>query len=166
MNSWFLIQTKPRQEKIAKENLERQGYTVYLPVAPVRRRRRGRSYTEPGPMFPLYLFISLNVGVDDWGPLRSTIGVAKPVRFGYIPARVPAGLIEELKGREDAHGVQILPPRPMRTGDKVRVSEGLFEGYEAIIYAKSSKERTILLLKVIENFVKVELDSRLLEPVR
>ena len=29
---WYLIHTKPRQESVALENLERQGYQCYLPV--------------------------------------------------------------------------------------------------------------------------------------
>ena len=165
MKSWYLIQTKPRQEAAAEKNLERQGYTVYLPITLVRQRRRGKSSTEPGPMFPRYLFIYLGDGIDDWGPIRSTIGVLKLVRFGQIPARVPDKLISELRSREDARGIQILPARKYQIGDKVRISEGLFEGYEAIIHAKSARERTILLLKVIEKNVKVELNQKYLEPL-
>lgn len=163
MTSWYLIQTKPRQETIARDNLARQGYETYLPLAPVRRRRRERSYLEPGPMFPRYLFILLSEGIDDWGPIRSTLGVASLVRFGQTVARVPDKLIATLKTREDEHGIQKLPEKTYLPGDKVRISGGPFEGYEAVIHATSSRERVILLMKVIENFVKVELDSRYLE---
>ena len=30
--AWYLIYTKPRQEIVALENLERQGFNVYLPL--------------------------------------------------------------------------------------------------------------------------------------
>ncbi|NIN33844.1 MAG: transcription/translation regulatory transformer protein RfaH, partial [Gammaproteobacteria bacterium] len=59
MKSWYLIHTKPRQEKLAEENLERQGYEIYLPMAEIRRKRRGRSVRVIDPMFPRYLFIHL-----------------------------------------------------------------------------------------------------------
>ncbi|MFP4155860.1 MAG: transcription termination/antitermination NusG family protein, partial [Halothiobacillaceae bacterium] len=28
---WYVVQTKPRQERIAEENLSRQNYAVYCP---------------------------------------------------------------------------------------------------------------------------------------
>ncbi len=163
MKYWYLIQAKPRQENRAKENLERQGYTVYLPIARIRRQRRGKVHSAFGPMFPMYLFIFLGDGIDDWGPIRSTAGVSKLVKFGQIPARVPGTLIDALKAREDASGIQVLPEKMYQVGDRVRISEGPFEGYEAVIFAKSARERTILLLKVIENYIKLELDSHHLE---
>jgi transcriptional antiterminator RfaH len=166
LDAWYLIQTKPRQETLAKNNLQRQGFNIYLPMAPTRRRKRGKAYYLPGPMFPLYLFIYLNDGIDDWGPIRSTIGVSKLVYFGRIPARVPSGLIDTLKGREDVEGLQIIPDNNFDVGDKVLISQGLFEGYEAIVHAKSEQKRSLLLLSLIESFIKIELDSHSLDHLK
>ena len=33
MKKWYLIKTKCRQEKIAKQNLENQGYEIFCPIA-------------------------------------------------------------------------------------------------------------------------------------
>jgi transcriptional antiterminator RfaH len=74
-----------------------------------RKRVRGRYRSLVEPMFPRYLFIQLDDEGDDWGPIRSTIGVANMVRFGMMPARVPDGLVQLLRGREDEQGVQSLP---------------------------------------------------------
>lgn len=79
---WYLAHSKPGQEEVAKTNLERQGYTVYLPLCNLFRRRMGRRLAVIGPLFPRYLFIQLESGVDDWRPIRSTKGVAALVRFG------------------------------------------------------------------------------------
>ena len=38
VEAWYLIYTKPRRERAALENLERQGYQAYLPRVRVRRR--------------------------------------------------------------------------------------------------------------------------------
>jgi transcriptional antiterminator RfaH len=157
MRAWYLIQTKPRQEYTARENLERQGYRIYLPLAPVRGRRRGRTYTRIGPMFPRYLFIYLSEGVDDWGPIRSTLGVTCIVRFGQLPARVPDALITALREREDEKGVQNLPAKTPVPGDKLRIAEGPLEGYEGLFYAQSSRDRVIMLIKILEQYTKVEL---------
>ncbi len=164
MKSWYLIYCKPQQEKIAKDNLERQGYEAYLPLAPVRRRRKGRTVRVVDPIFPRYLFIHLSDQTDDWGPIRSTIGVSSLVRFGQIPAIIPDSLIEGLRVREDGEGIQEIPERGFKPGDQVRIAEGVMEGFEAIFQCRKSSERVILLLKIAENTAKIEIESNQIEP--
>ncbi|MEE8263278.1 MAG: transcription termination/antitermination NusG family protein, partial [Gammaproteobacteria bacterium] len=41
MKGWYLIYSKPRQERLALENLRRQNYEAYLPLMQHRRRRKG-----------------------------------------------------------------------------------------------------------------------------
>lgn len=163
MKAWYLIHSKPRLEAVASEQLQRQGYETYLPLAPVRRRKRGRMFSDIGPMFPRYLFIHLSDKTDDWGPIRSTIGVTNLVRFAQSPARVPDNLIEALKQREDSKGVQILASTGFEQGEKVRIAEGPFEGYEAIFQAHTSKDRVILLLQIAEKQISLKLDESLIE---
>jgi transcriptional antiterminator RfaH len=163
MKAWYLIQTKPRQENLAKINLDKQGYVTYLPRVLKRRRKLQRYVEEASSLFPRYLFIQLNDGSDDWGPIRSTIGVFRLVRFGHIPARVPDYLIENLKSREDTQGFQIIQKKSFKPGDKVRIVDGPLEGYEAVIFSKSVKERTVLLMKLIESYIKIEVNDRYME---
>ena len=42
MESWFLLQTKPRQEIRAIENLERQGVVSFCPQISVEKLSRGK----------------------------------------------------------------------------------------------------------------------------
>ena len=131
MRAWYLIYSKPQQERLALENLERQGYPSYLPLIRNRRRRKGRYVSIIEPMFPRYLFVHLSDETDNWGPIRSTIGVANMVRFGMQAARVPDSLIEMMQER-DEEGVQTLAPPELKPGDQVRIVEGVMAGYEAI----------------------------------
>ncbi len=165
MKSWYLIQTKPRQEIVAQENLNRQGYPTYLPMAQIRRRRNNRARTDIGPMFPRYLFIHLDAGIDDWRPLRSTVGVNNVVRFGSNPARVPDILITALRQREDNRGIQILPKAKLRKGQPVRVAEGLFEGYEGLFHAKTSRDRAIILINILDKQARIEIEQENIEVI-
>jgi transcriptional antiterminator RfaH len=165
MKSWYLIHAKPKSEQVAKENLERQGYETYLPLILGRARRRGKTIKLIQPMFPRYLFICLNEQTDDWGPIRSTLGVSALVRFGMTPARIPDTLINSLKKSENNEGVHNLVVKPISPGDKVLIVEGPFEGYEATLFSKKSDDRIIVLLKIAENFVKVKLEQSLIEPL-
>ena len=46
---------------------------------------------------------------DDWGPIRSTKGVATLIRFGSVLARLPDECVEKPWTRENSYGV---PHRP------------------------------------------------------
>ena len=150
MRAWYLIYSKPQQERLALENLERQGYPSYLPLIRNRRRRKGRYVSIIEPMFPRYLFVHLSDETDNWGPIRSTIGVVNLVRFGMQAARVPDSLIEMMEQR-DEEGVQTLAPPVLEPGDQVRIVEGVMAGYEAIFQARTGKERVVLLLQLAQD---------------
>ena len=164
MKAWYLIYTKPRQERIAVDNLERQGFHTYLPLLRQRRRRAGRYTDTVEPLFPRYLFIHLDDQTDNWAPIRSTLGVTGLVRFGGMPARVPDDLVDSVRDHADEKGVFELPPREFKPGDKVRIREGAMAGYEAVFSAPTSKERVILLLEIAGKTAQVKLSRDAIEP--
>lgn len=165
MHAWYLVYTKAQQERVALENLERQGYETYLPRIRVRRRRQGRYVKLVEPMFPRYLFMHLNDETDNWGPIRSTIGVSNMVRFGALPARVPDELVQALREREDEEGLQQIELPEPSPGDRVRIVEGVMAGYEAIFEARSGKERVSLLLEIANVSARVQVSSHDIEPL-
>jgi transcriptional antiterminator RfaH len=165
MKAWYLVYTKPRQERIALDNLERQGYQAYLPLIRLQRHRKGRNVTLTEPMFPRYLFIHLGTGTDNWGPIRSTLGVRELVRFGDNPAKIPEDFIATLKGREGKEGVYEAPMPSLKEGNTVRIVTGTMAGYQAIFCAKTSKERVILLLEIAGRPVRLQLAADHIEPI-
>jgi len=132
MRAWYLIHSKPQRERVALDNLQRQGYESYLPLLRNRRRVAGRHAVRIEPLFPRYLFVRLSDESDDWGPIRSTLGVSRLVRFGLRPARIPDDMIAMLKDREDGDGIQQLTPPCLEPGDRVRVIEGVMADYGSI----------------------------------
>ncbi len=163
---WYLVYCKPRQEGVAKRNLERQGFEIYLPVARQRRRRLGRPKMVIEPMFPRYLFIRLDSQNDDWGPIRSTLGVTALVRFGQFPTVVPDDLIHDLRQRDDEEGIQQLPEYSYRPGESLRIADGVMAGFEGIYLARSAKDRVLVLLEILGQQARVELAQDTIEPIR
>jgi len=161
---WYLVYAKPRQETVARMNLERQGYSVYLPLVRQPRRHKGRMITVVAPMFPRYLFIRLDRQTDNWGPIRSTFGVVSIVRFGQAAAAVPDDLIVLLRSREDESGIQVLPLEQYRHGAKVRITEGGFAGYEGIFIAHSGRDRVTVLLEVLGRHTRARVELGTIEP--
>lgn len=161
---WYLVYSKPRQETVAQANLARQGYEIYLPLIRQIRKHRGRRVSVVGPMFPRYLFIHLDSQSDNWGPIRSTLGVVSLVRFGQHAARVPDDLLAALQRREDQQGVQVLPTDEYRPGSRVRITDGSLAGYEGVFLAKSGRDRVVLLLNILGKHARAVVGAEAIEP--
>ena len=162
-DSWYLVYCKPRQERVAKTNLERQGYLTYLPLIRMPRRRHGKRILSIEPMFSRYLFIRLNKISQNWSPIRSTLGVVSLVRFGQEPSAVPAGLIDTIRGRDDAEGIQELPLEDFKQGEVVRIMEGPMRGYQGIFLARTAKDRVVVLLEIMGKFARVKVEDTQIE---
>ena len=159
MLAWYLIYTKPQQERVALDNLQRQGYEAYLPLIRNRKRRHSRYVQVVEAMFPRYLFVHLSDETDNWAPIRSTIGVSNLVRFGMHAARVPGDLIELLEARADADGVHALHTREPRPGDRVHIVDGVLAGLDAIFEARTGRERVLVLLEIADRSARVQVES-------
>lgn len=154
---WFLLTSKPHKDDLAQNNLERQGYEVYRPLAKRLHRNRGKMVTRIESLFPRYMFIHLdgdiNGGINDnWGPIRSTLGVSSFVRFGAVnlPTPVPDILITTLKVQEDILGERAIDLDRFHSGDKVIITEGPFRGLQAVFQQYDGENRAIILLKLLE----------------
>lgn len=163
--SWYLLYAKPRQEKVAVENLQRQEYSVYFPQVSLWRTRRGVRQLAIEPLFPRYLFIHLDSHTDNWAPIRSTLGVMSLVKFGIEPARVPDQLIDFLKSRQNADGLHEWAQPVLEIGKRARVVSGPLAGYEGILIAKSSRERVVLLMDLVGSQIRAKLNPDQIEPV-
>ena len=161
--SWYLVVSKPRAEFKAQENLQRQGYEVYLPLVQNTRRRNGKNIKCTEAFFPRYLFIYLDKETDNWAPIRSTIGVAGMVRFGGMPVKVPESLIDNLQQNENESGYQEIERKELKKGDKVEIIDGPFEGYKAVYQKMKSTERVSVLLDIVGKNTQVTLSIHELE---
>lgn len=162
---WYLVYTKPRQERSAQQNLDRQGYSTYLPITQSRRNLQGRWRQVIEPLFPRYVFIQLSRTQDNWGPIRSTYGVSCIVRFGITAARVPDDFVHGLQGSADENGMVLGMSQEWHTGDRVRIVDGPLGGYEAVFVGRCGHERVRVLLDVIGQFSAVELGEQQLASV-
>jgi len=142
--AWYVVHTKPRQEVRALENLQNQGFTCFLPTMQVQKLRHQRVQTVTEPMFSRYLFIQLDDQTQNWGPIRSTLGVSKLVSFGPQPAKVPAEFIEFLKDAPPETLERMFAP-----GDSVQVASGPLQGLEGKYIAHDGETRAFVLVDLL-----------------
>ncbi len=162
--SWFAVYTKPRQEHIALENLERQAFRCFLPMAINPYQRRSEKKLRVEPLFPRYLFLNAIADQQSLGPVRSTRGVATLVRFGTRLARLPETVIKTINSRCDpATGLVRLDPVPVQPGDKVKVFDGPMAGLEGVFKERKGEKRALLLAILLGTESTIEVDAMLLQ---
>lgn len=152
---WYLIHTKPKQERIALQNLQQQGYVCYMPMFPCERVRRGSVSVGAEALFPRYLFIQLDTTLtsQSWSPIRSTKGVSRLVAFGSQPARVDASIVEYLRHQEGS--MQGATRRLFNPGDSVQLTDRAFSGIEGIYLAPDGDSRALVLIELLSKQVRV-----------
>ena len=164
MAEWYAIQTKARQEAIAEHNLVSQAFTTFLPRLKTTRHRRGRWQSSIEPLFPGYLFVELDMGVQNTAPIRSTRGVIRLVRQGNEPRPVPRTLVDDLIQANRLGGDGIEPAKVFKPGDEVTLIEGPMAGLKAIFQARTSQERVILMLNMLGTESRVTVSAHQVMP--
>ena len=162
--NWFAVYTKPRQERVALENLERQGFSCFLPMAINPYQRRSEKNKRIEPLVPRYLFLNAIADQQSLGPVRSTRGVATLVRFGKEIARLPNQVIDLITQRCDPEtGLVQLDPVPVEPGDRVKVFDGPMAGLEGIFKERKGEKRALLLATLLGTESTIEVDALMLQ---
>lgn len=158
MKRWYVAHTHVRAEAKAHMNLERQGFSAYLPRFIKTRRHARRIERFVAPLFPRYVFVEADLMRDQWRCLYSTIGVRHVVSRGGEPAPVPDEAIAEIRNREDKDGYVALGSGvPFRRGDSVRIVDGAFVDMVGLFDSVSEQERVFVLLSLLGRQVRVAL---------
>ena len=142
--AWYVVHTKPKQEVRALENLQNQGFTCFMPTMQVQKLRNQRVQVVTEPMFSRYLFIQLDDQTQNWGPIRSTLGVSKLVSFGPQPAKVPPEFVAFLREAPPETLERMFAP-----GDTVKVAAGPLQGLEGKYLAHDGETRAFVLIELL-----------------
>jgi len=158
-NSWFIVNTKPKQEFTAEKNLSSLGIPVYLPVYNKKIKKHKEKVEVVAPLFSGYMFAQFSIG-QFYHKVRYTRGVKMVLGNNEYLWTIGSDRIEDIKSREK-NGIVILKKRKVifTKGDKITIDEGDFEGWEGIFYEElPDRERAIIML------TNVKFSSRLIVP--
>jgi len=151
---WYVVQTLPHQELRAQHNLERQGFRVFCPKRLKTVRHARRTQTVLAPVFPGYLFVSLDVGRDRWRAISSTYGVARLICGDVMPTPVPEGVVETMADSVDGRGVlQFVDD--LKIGGRVRLLAGPFAEQLGILDGIDANGSIRVLLNIMNGTVPI-----------
>lgn len=161
MQNWYVAKSKPSKERILAAELGRWDVETFYPY--LRKTRGGSAKLEP--LFPTYLFCRFNASLPTWQSIRWAPGLAYFLQMEDELATVPDSLINYLREKtlrwnQGGAGARFKP------GDRVRIVDGPFAGFDAIFQAYlPSKQRCQVLIEAIKAFSAIDVPERDLDAV-
>lgn len=143
--AWHVAQFKPNSAAIARRNLARQKFEVFLPMIETTRRQSGKFVTRSAPLFPGYLFLRETPGSAHLGAVNGTQGITRLVALAGRPTPVPDAMIKALRARCDTQD-QVQPLPDYAPGDAVTLATGPFADFVATVERVDAEKRVWLLL--------------------
>jgi len=152
---WYGIRTRSNYEKTTSAVLASKGYSEYLPLYRVKRRRPDRVVHAEFPLFPGYVFCRFDS--SQCLPILNTPGVVMIVGFGKEPAPIPDVEIEAIQTILNSQ-LAAAPWPFLREGQRIRIRHGALEGLEGILVKKKTDWRLVVSLTMLQRSVAVEID--------
>jgi transcription antitermination factor NusG len=142
---WYVLYTKPRNEKKVAKLLEEKDIEVYCPVREEIRQWSDRKKKVQEPIFRSYIFVKLENYKQDNVPVLLTPGAVRFLWWNGKPGLVRNNEIQAIKDfLNDYKNAEITVE--LEKGQNVVVKEGpLKESYGTVLAVK--KNKAILHLK-------------------
>lgn len=155
---WFLVQTKPKAEAVAFQNLENQEITAFMPLQKITLRKASKFQSVLRPLFPSYVFISLGLNSILWRKIKNTRGVTRIVRFGPSPSQVPSMIMSHLFSCCDSDGV-FHTEKEHTIGNQVKITHGPMAGVTGSIINIDPQKRIQVLFDFMGQTSKITVAS-------
>lgn len=164
MNSWYVIQTKPRREEETEIYLSTSGVEIFNPLIEAFTLRNGRMSKELKPLFPGYVFAKFDLE-QNYPLVRWARGVKKILGFGGTPESISEEVVEIIKARTDPQGI-LRVRHHFEPNDVVRIKTGPLKDLLGIFERwLSDSERVRILLNLIGYQPAVEIHYSMIEKV-
>ena len=140
--TWYVLYTKPNNEKKTAYRLQQIGLTVYCPEIEVIKQWSDRKKKIQKPLLPSYIFVQLEESKRD-----QVFQVAGVVRYLYWlgkPAVVRDEEIEALK-KWLTTSYQKIELNRFKLGCRITLEEGIFKGNVAIVKEHRGKKVQLIL---------------------
>lgn len=160
MDNWYVIQTKPKQEKRAMINLLNQKFKVFLPQIKCSVNFRKKEIFKNQPLFPSYLFVKICLENDLWFKINNTFGVKKIVSFGRIPSFVNRDFMQNLISCIDKDGFVNHDFFEFKNKQNVKIKNGPFAGFLAEIIDIDASKRVKVLLDLFKKKTITSLEKK------
>ena len=161
---WYVVNTKPRNEKQSQNYLQEHGIETFLPLMETSQCNLRKKPRVLKPLFPNYLFAYFDLQhsypIVKWGK-----GVNHILGFGRYPTPIADDVLSLIKNRTDEEDI-VKKAYNFEKNDRIKITSGPLKDLLAIFERwVSDSGRVRVLLNVIGYQPKVELHYSQLERV-
>ena len=145
---WYVVATQPSRERVAVQQLKNQGFEVFLPLRKKTVRHSRRLLNKGAPLFPGYVFVSVDLETVRWRAINGTLGVKYILSAGDDPIALPHGFVETLIALVGADGCVTCSP-DLKPGDKVELLAGPFASQVGELLSRTDSGRVSVLMEFL-----------------
>ena len=144
---WVVAKTKACQEKRALNNLENQGFTVFLPYIIVKKFKKNIWNIQKELLFPGYIFVEVSSNNHLIHKINNTLGVFRLLADPEtgLPSVLSEYTVTHIKNNID----KSLNINDISVGDNVIYTNGALSNIEGIVTEVSGKTRIKLLINLL-----------------
>jgi transcriptional antiterminator NusG len=160
--NWYVATVQRGKEAAIQVGLRLHGVEVFNPE--IVAVRRGRTQWEP--LFPNYLFCSLDLESGLWPRIRWARGLRYFLGAEHTPTPVPDSLMEEIKARVERWNDGGWESA-FKSGDRVRIGDGALSSLEAIFTRYlPGRQRCEVLVSLVGRLHTVQMHTTAVEALR
>ena len=150
VGKWYVVYTKPRQEKKLAEYAFKRNINYYLPLKESIRHYKYRKIKFTKPLFPGYIFIRIDLKE------RQTLLISGCI-VNFLKVKDQKGLLEDLIRIRDglAKGADLRKTDFLEKGSWVEIISGPFRGLTGVVKDHKNVEEVVLQVNILRQAVSV-----------
>ncbi len=168
---WYAVHTysgfenkvkKSLEERVRQQGLQERFGEILIPMEVVQEMHKGEKKTSKRKVFPGYILVNMEMGLETWHLVKGTAKVTGFVGNAKTPDQVPAVSDIEVQRLTNQISEGMLKPKPkvqFEEGDSVRVIDGPFSNFNGTVEeVKPEKGKLRVLVSIFGRATPVELD--------
>tara|TARA_Y100000591_G_C21853224_1_gene713090 strand:+ start:5739 stop:6257 length:519 start_codon:yes stop_codon:yes gene_type:complete len=153
---WIVVYTKPKHEKVVRDELLKNKFEVYLPLLRKRRKWSDRKKWVEFPLFRSYLFIKTDPKHSI--QISKTNGVVRIVKFGEKIALVSDKELDAINKMVEG-GFEPRAENYFLKGNPVIVEHGPLKGLVGEVLSIENQNRLVMRIDAIQQCLSVKIDQ-------
>jgi transcription termination/antitermination protein NusG len=166
---WYILKVQSNRErsiadalkrKVAIEGLDRYFGEIIVPTEKVTEFKAGKKKVVERKLYPGYIVVQMHITDETWFAVRETSGIGDFTGAGGKPSPMLDHEIARIKPTDEEESAE-APKLDIRfkVGERVKVKDGTFEGFEGEVGAIDSQSGKItVMINIFGRSTPVELE--------
>lgn len=155
---WYLIYTRPNQERKVSHQLMERDVVTYLPLMKEKRKWSDRIKIIIAPIFPSYVFVYVKTSLEFYESVN-VAGACGFVKFANEPARISESQIEHVRLMEQGGENIEVSDSYFYPGQQLVINHGPLNGLTCEVVQYKGKKRLLVRIDILKRNILADLPS-------